>query len=362
MTRKSTSLELNLKQLLDQEIEAHTKTKIKLKARERELHTITQSVSYKLAKKIALVKHMLRVVIDYTKALSPKRRLLMSKNRRYIQRIYTSKEFNSDFLLPPTSTTAVILHLYYPDLLEYFEKKLKLLDKINYDLFITIPDTKKESIVEIRKVFPNARIAVVPNCGRDVLPFVEVMRKIDHLGYVKFLKLHSKKSPHRIDGDVWRDLIVGDLIPEDQKVVNSILKTLDNPSTALIGPVNEYVSLLVNYGSTAHHIKRIVSREFGKKEARELESISDEYGFFAGTMFWARVDAITPLIKSIKMTDFEPELGQEDSTLAHALERLLCVRAELYNLDIYGVSSSGVIMLNYHTINIPVWSEIALNP
>jgi lipopolysaccharide biosynthesis protein len=44
--------------------------------------------------------------------------------------------------------------------------------------------------------------------------------------------------------------------------------------------------------------------------------------FVAGTMFYARTQAILPLLRlQIREEDFEPECGQVDGTFAHAIER-----------------------------------------
>ena len=51
-------------------------------------------------------------------------------------------------------------------------------------------------------------------------------------------------------------------------------------------------------------------------------------GFFAGTMFAARSVALEPAMSlAISPDQFEPETGQVDGTLAHALERIFTLSA-----------------------------------
>jgi lipopolysaccharide biosynthesis protein len=61
----------------------------------------------------------------------------------------------------------------------------------------------------------------------------------------------------------------------------------------------------------------------------------DNAPFFAGSMFWARVKALEPVRKlALRDDDFEPELGQVDGTLAHAMERVFAMAAQRAGFEI----------------------------
>lgn len=350
----------DLETLLAYEKDNHRKTKIKLKAKEREIHAITQSNSYKIARLLAISKHGAKIVVNHAKDLNPRRVRMMTQNKRHVRSVYDSKAFTQGLEVKPSSDLAVVIHMYYPEMRDVFLEKLKNISHLKYDLFITIPDTKADKKQVVEEVFPHAHVVLTPNCGRDVLPFVQVMKAIHECGYAKVLKLHSKRSPHREDGEEWRDKILDSLLPSSEQTIKDIQKALNRKKTAIIGPGDQYVSLLVNFSATGHYLKNLVGKIIDTKLASELVSTSDEYGFFAGTMFWARVDALMPVIDSVAIGDFEPELGQEDSTLAHALERLLNVVPELQGRDMYEQRNGEVVKIDYHTSNIPDWSEVAL--
>ena len=80
MVKKELTSSKDYRLLYEQEKEAHLKTKIKLAARRNELHHITKSHSYRLAKGLALSKHALRVAVNHLTALKPFRMYVLWKN------------------------------------------------------------------------------------------------------------------------------------------------------------------------------------------------------------------------------------------------------------------------------------------
>ena len=58
------------------------------------------------------------------------------------------------------------------------------------------------------------------------------------------------------------------------------------------------------------------------------------FDFPAGSMFWARGDALRPLFSAgITINDFNEEAGQTDGTFAHCLERLLALSGRKQGLQ-----------------------------
>src|SRR5208337_1432834 len=99
--------------------------------------------------------------------------------------------------------TAVICHLYYPELVE---EAFTYLENLNddFDLFISIPINVRISENEIRRRHPNVYFYRCKNRGRDIAPFLEIFRQLYWLDYEYMCKIHSKKSRHITDGELWR--------------------------------------------------------------------------------------------------------------------------------------------------------------
>lgn len=227
---------------------------------------------------------------------------------------------------------AVVVHVYYKDQWEAITKRLSMLGNQKHDLYITLTDKEAEFASSIANQFPKANIIVVPNRGRDILPFMHVARRLDAAGYKSVLKLHTKRSLHRKDGSKWLDNLLESLLPSRAMVAKTLKLLGERP--AIIGPRGHYVSLDAYIGSNETYMKNLLERtEFSKDFDQK------EHAYFAGSMFWASLEALRPLLNLYIMSeDFESEKGHVDGTMAHAIERLFGLVADLQGIDSYALS------------------------
>lgn len=209
-----------------------------------------------------------------------------------------------------------LLHLYYPELIDWFAERLAATDEV-LDLLITLPETWTEAdLAKARKAFPKAHLAIAENRGRDIRPFVESLRRAKALGYSVFCKLHSKRSPHRASGDEWRAALVDGLLGGEATAL-ALRAFGQDPKLGLLAASD--ARMRIGDPDVMHNNRPAVERLARRMGLRP----EPETPFAAGSMFWGRTEAFAPLTG---LTDaeigFEPELGRVDGTTAHAIERL----------------------------------------
>lgn len=240
------------------------------------------------------------------------------------------------------SKLAVILHLFYSEMWDDFSEKLKNIN-VPFDLYVSVPEWHANVRIDtVNKHHKNTNLIVVPNRGRDVLPFITLMnriRKLDTYEYV--LKLHTKKSKHRSDGDEWLDDVLNQLLPGD---ISNVLDTLSKTTTGAIGPDGHLVSLSRHMGGNRVDVARLVHMMTDKayEEVVDSEAV---YPFVGSTMFWCRVDFLNPLLDTYLVpSDFQVEDGQIDCTTAHAVERVLGkILHKIGTRTMYVVNNKGTV-------------------
>lgn len=216
--------------------------------------------------------------------------------------------------------TAVILHIYYPELWDEIAGHLEHLNG-QYDLFVSIPEDVKIADEMILEHKPDVKVYRCKNRGRDIAPFLDIFGAIANLDYKYVCKIHTKKTVHREDGDQWRGQILDELLGSGSKIM-AVKERLDAGDIGIIGPRGQLISTEYFMGGN----EELVS-ELAKKLNLNYEG--EYFPFIAGSMFWFKPAAIRPVLSlSLVTDDFPVENGQKDATLAHALERTLCLIAK----------------------------------
>ncbi len=216
------------------------------------------------------------------------------------------------------SRVAVVLHLYYIDLLAEIVEHLhkNLIDP--FDIFITTPfEGEIPKIIDtFSKVAVSINVFLTKNIGRDIGPFLEIYKTGLLDRYPSVLKIHSKKSLYSANGDYWRKDIYKQLIGESYRT-RKIINHLEDGKVGVVGAGKYYLSDIKYWGADKNNVKKILT-------TLGVLSNMDEptLGFFAGSMFWFNPKAFFPL-KQLQL-EFEPENGAQDGTMAHAVERIFC--------------------------------------
>ena len=223
--------------------------------------------------------------------------------------------------------TAVVIHMYYMDLWDEIKQYLKVLNG-KFDLFININNSSDLNFVkEIIHDYPHVTIFSEENRGRDILPFIYMLKYIKPLNYKYVCKFHSKKSPHREDGALWRSKLIRSLLASDDKI-NLIKKELESD----IGIVADKDNIL-HYNEYKGNNHNLVG-DFALKAGINFPN---DFLFPAGSMFWFNPKIFDILLEHVDVYNFEYEDSQLDNTYAHAIERLFGLLCLHSNKKIKGI-------------------------
>jgi lipopolysaccharide biosynthesis protein len=218
-------------------------------------------------------------------------------------------------LAPPITIFAHVFHL------DAWAEMLTRLEALTlpYQLVVTSP----YPAAELR--FPRNAVETeflsTPNLGRDIKPFLTAFEATRFVKDI-CLKIHTKKSLHRRDGDSWRQAIFDDLIGESRQVSRIAVLLRENPNIGLVSPNRHLVPIALFPGSNLGNLEQLSRLYEVQDEAIDLSKAL----FVAGSMFWFRSGALSALHG--KDIEFEPECGQLDGTKAHAHERIFALLAE----------------------------------
>lgn len=220
--------------------------------------------------------------------------------------------------LPLPVRVAVTAHAYYPELIPEI---LRCRSFVSADapVFLTVPPDKMQAAESFTQGLPNISLTSAPNRGRDIAPFLGLLQSGVFDEFDVVLKLHTKRSPHLLDGETRRKLLF-DALCGSRRGVRRTLEAFLNPRVGMAGWRACFRRSPSYWMANRLRVENL---------AAKLDlSNAVKLGFFEGSMFWFRPAALSPLRStSLQADEFESEAGQVDGTLHHALERLFTIAA-----------------------------------
>lgn len=217
---------------------------------------------------------------------------------------------------------AVHCHIFYHDLIEEFRQHLSTVP-FSFDVYVSVTTEEAKAVCERElSTVANIRylkVVIVPNRGRDIAPmfagFGAELKEYDFIGHIQ-----SKKSLYNGGTTLgWREYLFNALFGSTLNVQRIFTQFMQNESLGIIYP---QVFTQVPYAAFTWLANRADGIRLCNR--MQIEMPESYFNFPAGSMFWARMDAMRPLFDlNLSWEDFPEEKGQTDGTTAHAIERLL---------------------------------------
>lgn len=226
---------------------------------------------------------------------------------------------------PAERRIGVVCHVFYPDVLPEIIQAIETIP-LPYRLFLSTDTAEKkteiERILAARPNPPPVDLRLVPNRGRDIAPkyvaFADIYPELDRV-----LFLHTKKSLHSRGGDEWRRALMSALVGSPATAASALAIFEAAPDVGIVFPARTGLGARAARWDGNFAIARDTFARIGL--ALDPTAPLD---FPSGSMFWARPAALQPILDlHLSLEDFQPEAGQIDGTLAHALERSVLVAA-----------------------------------
>lgn len=237
------------------------------------------------------------------------------------QRVITPRK-ECDVAASSDARVALHLHVYYPDLLREMLVRLEMNESMP-DLFISVPNEEaRKAVVESTANFVGRvkEIAVVPNRGRDIGPFLtEFGRRfltsydiVGHLHTKASMDLGSPEFAHSWYIFLLENLLGG--ISGGAMMDTIVTQMWAESSIDLVFPDDPHV---LGWGQNRRYAEDLMKK-------LPMKELPQSLNFPVGTMFWARVSKLKPLIElGLNWEDYPPEPLPYDGSLLHAIERLI---------------------------------------
>jgi lipopolysaccharide biosynthesis protein len=221
---------------------------------------------------------------------------------------------------------AVHAHMFYPEMAPLLAIYIAQFPQ-NIDLFISNPKEQEQAYLyqQFDKIptIDRLEVRLTPNQGRDIAPMIDPFGKA-LLEYDYIAHIHSKKSVGTNNiGQLWCDYLWESVLSNQSERLSKIWALLQDHS--MVYPEKFHLIDVANC-RWGNHLPRSIAlcEQLNISPPTTTLTSEDFVEFPVGSMFWARADALAPLLASrLSYQDFEAESGKTDGTLNHTIERNL---------------------------------------
>jgi lipopolysaccharide biosynthesis protein len=207
------------------------------------------------------------------------------------------------------------IHAFYPDDLAADIRRHAAFKAATRIVVTTDTPAKEQEIADLMAAEGlRPEIVLVPNVGRDILPFLELFGADGVAGTDEIWgHIHQKKSlASTVGGDVWRKFLLR-ILMGDAEHMSSALTQIASPEVGLVAPMDPH---FVGWGASRRLLPRFAPRLADPLPEHPLL-------FPVGNMFWVRrpvVQAMRALFGARYPWPQEPI--PNDGTEYHLMERL----------------------------------------
>lgn len=279
--------------------------------------------------------------------------------RGFTQRIRASQQAEPHAATPPDVISfpaasqlsqlelsiGIMIHVFYADLLDELVNDVAHIP-VPFVLMVSVIDeqTRIAALSRFGKI-PNVQtlhVHVVPNRGRDIAPFLLTFRE-EILALDLVCHIHTKKSLYSgSEQGKWRRYLIDALLGSDDRVTWILGMFQAMPRLGMVYP-ESFGSMPLWAHTWLSNVEP--AREVGARLGVDVDPTA-YLDYPAGSMFWARTDALRPLFElKLSLDAFPVESGQTDGTMQHVVERMLGLIVRRQSMVLGIMPSNGTTML-----------------
>jgi lipopolysaccharide biosynthesis protein len=216
----------------------------------------------------------------------------------------------------PRGDIAVVLHLFDPDLWDEMREAIERISQ-PFDLFVSLVKGSSEHVrLSIIESFPHAYVFDFEDHGRDIGTFLVFLQSGVLFKYDLICKLHTKRSPHRADGDAWRRALIAGVLGSSGLVDQIVSNFRSDPDLGMVVADGNIFRGHSEWASNEKLLGQLLPRIGISPEVKDRS-------FPGGSIFWIRSFLLRTLAgMNISIDDFDPEPLKVDGSLGHAVERI----------------------------------------